>query len=567
MNKVSITKVFKYRCFEPVEGLELFDEALDNRHTLWNKLVEIDRDFREKSSQIITPIQSDYQVLDQEIKNLQDSVKAIKRKTRSTAKEETRTIKDTIKELKVKRKEAYQEFKRLKHEAIEREKPLLDCLNNERKEKVKQLRSESGLHGFNFDDVIHNIYDVARIKAMKQGTLLRFKRYSKNGKIAVRPYSSFPLYGSDIHRVNTIFYIEPVNQELYNSPIRGVRKKASVTQCHIRVGSADKGKPIFVTLPMVYHRPLPMDGKINAINVKRHYIDHKPIYECLITVTYAIEAPSVNPSSCVAVDLGWRMTKDGLRAAYATDKDNKTMECIVAQRQLNEFDTIRGLSSTRQKHFNDCIHVIKAWIANKNLPDWLIDAVAYIDKWKSYTHIFELYNAFLQHEKSGNQEIVSYLEAYIERENHLRIWQSNLQDQVIAKRNYEYQNFAAKLANMYDVLVLEKLSITDIVKHQKAIIGSQQSTALDRNRTIVAPYVLKTILINAFTSRGKQFVEVNASYSTKVCHHCGALEEVHQSSIMHTCTQCHTVWDQDYNACLNLLALYNHDNKVGVSCV
>lgn len=255
------------------------------------------------------------------------------------------------------------------------------------------------------------------------------------------------------------------------------------------------------------------------------------------------------------------MTKDGLRAAYATDKVHKAIECIVTQRQLNEFDTIRGLSSTRQKHFNDCIHVIKAWIANKNLPDWLIDAVAYIDKWKSYTHIFKLYNAFLQHEKSGNQEIISYLEAYIERENHLRIWQSNLQDQAIAKRNYEYQNFAARLANMYDVLVLEKLSITDIVKYQKAIIGSQQSTALDRNRTIVAPYELKTILINAFTSRGKQFVEVNASYSTKVCHHCGALEEVHQSSIMHTCTQCHTVWDQDYNACINLLALY--DNKVG----
>ena len=31
--------------------------------------------------------------------------------------------------------------------------------------------------------------------------------------------------------------------------------------------------------------------------------------------------------------------------------------------------------------------------------------------------------------------------------------------------------------------------------------------------------------------------------------------------------KCHTVWDQDYNACINLLALYNHDNKVGVSYV
>ena len=37
------------------------------------------------------------------------------------------------------------------------------------------------------------------------------------------------------------------------------------------VGSADKGKPIFVTLPMVYHRPLPMDGKINAINLLALY--------------------------------------------------------------------------------------------------------------------------------------------------------------------------------------------------------------------------------------------------------------------------------------------------------
>lgn len=45
MNKSFITKVFKYRCFEPVEGLALFDEAPDNRHTLWNKLVEIDRYF------------------------------------------------------------------------------------------------------------------------------------------------------------------------------------------------------------------------------------------------------------------------------------------------------------------------------------------------------------------------------------------------------------------------------------------------------------------------------------------------------------------------------------------
>lgn len=136
MNKVSITKVFKYRCFEPVEGLALFDEALDNRHTLWNKLVEIDRVFREKSSQIITPIQSDYQVLDQEIKNLQDSIKAIKRKTRSTAKEEIRNIQDTIKELKVKRKEAYQEFKRLKHEAIVRENRFLIVLIMNVKKKL-----------------------------------------------------------------------------------------------------------------------------------------------------------------------------------------------------------------------------------------------------------------------------------------------------------------------------------------------------------------------------------------------------------------------------------------------
>lgn len=28
--------------------------------------------------------------------------------------------------------------------------------------------------------------------------------------------------------------------------------------------------------------------------------------------------------------------------------------------------------------------------------------------------------------------------------------------------------------------------------------------------------------------------------------------------------KCHTVWDQDYNACINLLALYNHDSKVGI---
>ena len=118
----------------------------------------------------------------------------------------------------------------------------------------------------------------------------------------------------------------------------------------------------------------------------------------------SIEAPSVNPSSCVAVDLGWRMTKDGLRAAYATDADDKTIECIVAQRQLNEFDTIRGIIIYSSKHLNELYSCYKAWMANKNLPDWLTDAVAYIDKWKSYTHIFDLHSAFynIKKWKSGN---------------------------------------------------------------------------------------------------------------------------------------------------------------------
>jgi transposase len=43
------------------------------------------------------------------------------------------------------------------------------------------------------------------------------------------------------------------------------------------------------------------------------------------------------------------------------------------------------------------------------------------------------------------------------------------------------------------------------------------------------------------------------SGTTKRCHACGSMEEFDRRELTHTCSTCSLLWDQDYNAAMNML--------------
>ena len=49
-------------------------------------------------------------------------------------------------------------------------------------------------------------------------------------------------------------------------------------------------------------------------------------------------------------------------------------------------------------------------------------------------------------------------------------------------------------------------------------------------------------------------VKKDCAYTTQMCGQCGAVETWDaEPAIMHTCASCGATWDQDDNACVNLL--------------
>lgn len=66
---------------------------------------------------------------------------------------------------------------------------------------------------------------------------------------------------------------------------------------------------------------------------------------------------------------------------------------------------------------------------------------------------------------------------------------------------------------------------------------------------------LRGVLKNAFQSCGGITSEVPAENTTKICNVCGVVEVFDAAAlVMHTCSACGSLWDQDSNAGHVLLA-------------
>ena len=58
------------------------------------------------------------------------------------------------------------------------------------------------------------------------------------------------------------------------------------------------------------------------------------------------------------------------------------------------------------------------------------------------------------------------------------------------------------------------------------------------------------------TVANRQIIEVPSQWTTLICYKCGHVEKWDAApSVMHTCVNCDSTWDQDYNAAQNILAL------------
>jgi len=98
----------------------------------------------------------------------------------------------------------------------------------------------------------------------------------------------------------------------------GTSKRAQIMRRGVfsmRIGTQEDGSPMIAEFPVVYHRPLPPDGLIKNVWVRRQKFGYRYRYELQIVVEadFNKKPKEESEKTLGAIDIGWRVRPDGMR--------------------------------------------------------------------------------------------------------------------------------------------------------------------------------------------------------------------------------------------------------------
>lgn len=205
------------------------------------------------------------------------------------------------------------EVKRARKTNANENRTIMRELNADRSRRVREVQAQAGLYWCGRTEVLRN-YEVARRRAMREGRRLKPRPWNGTGTVCV--YFQKGLNVSAVFGGNGRLQIDPIPEDAWKSPSRSVRRRLARTRVRMRIVAESDLSPVWLELPMTMHRPLPDGGVIRWASIIREQVGISFRHRLLLTVREP--APSVIERSvgAVGVDVGWRVTPDGLRVAY-----------------------------------------------------------------------------------------------------------------------------------------------------------------------------------------------------------------------------------------------------------
>lgn len=528
-------RCYEYGCAEPnAVDLEIMVSQMRLRNQLWNRFVEIERDFRAKREEILrVPDQDELDAQMEKLAELRKLLRAAKKRppakhTKSHAvSEDVSKLGLQIRELEARLLQrgrmagvimdgtltAAQQTKnalaalrlQIREQRIVRateNRDRLKKLEEDRKLQANAAQRESGLYWGNYDDV-RTGYETARIRAMKDGVELHFHSFNGSGKLSVRWQN-----GADVPSVfadDRLLHIAPVDPAAHSSPVRSVRRKLCRTTVTIRTYD-QQSNLVSVVLPMHLHRPLPEAGKIRTAAIVRRNLGNRCAYTLVVGVDIGTPAAAEEGAIGGAVTVALRHLRP---VADYRDDAGRLGVITLSEDRIAEFEKCNDLQSLIDQKHNAAKEVLETFlkVSPVRLPDWLKEVKGKLHLWRSPKHLWMLVRDWKRFR--GDEALYIALSAWATQHRHLWLWKRNLEDQVVRARREEYRIVAAKLAEQYDVLRIESTNLAAKVKRpgpeeDRLVVGA-------RSRDIAARAVLRGVLVNAFQMRGKAVEEISSS--------------------------------------------------------
>lgn len=530
------------------------DKALEQMHLgnrLWNLLTKIDHVRVERYRLIMRDEgQEHIDVLRSLMDALRDEILARRKEARSRAvlvddlEGPLRAAKKQMAVLIQERRDS----SAARHDARRGELNALAQRARQRIKRARRAAASVGLYWGSYNDIVQRA-DAAR----KHGGEMHFRRFAGAGTLTAQVMDGASVarcVGAGAH--DTRFQVDP--------PTPGQHWRYA----RIRIGTEDRrgegGKkldPAWLEVPIVYHRDLPADADIKSVSVTRRLQDRKVTWQ--LNVTFNLPKPAERQGDrAVAIDIGWRLVEDGgVRVAYALDNRGRERELRVSPSDVRQFGRVRHMRSVCDKMRDEFLPQLAAWLGKQTLPDsslgrsWA-QRSAYLLQWRSGDRLADLIGWWRDNRLPGDEAMFATAVGWRKGYLHVAHFWRGLQDQMCRRLREYYRLCAQQVATDYDVVYLEDFDLRKVAERPAAEDEAEPSGAY---RQIASPSSFRGALLNAITREGVRVVKLPAEFSTRSCSYCGYAGKWDQAvSVIHRCEGCGEVWDQDLNACRNLLA-------------
>jgi hypothetical protein len=239
----------------------------------------------------------------------------------------------------------------------------------------------------------------------------------------------------------------------------------------------------------------------------------------------------------LAIEVGWRLFKQGLRVAVALGEDGKFRELYLPTDWLERKRKAESLRSIIDRETNGMVKTIKA--SHPEVCGELARAGS--NGGKLASALLRLWREFPSLRPS--------LEHWRKQHFHLLRYERGLRQSLNRARRDLYRNFVSELAKTYSICGIEEFDLrtfarNDAAKHAPPDLAKWHRTAANLSS-------LTALLKQRMRTR-----KLAAHNTTRKCNNCGLVEEWNSAAqVWHRCSNCQSRWDQDYNSAQNLLDL------------
>lgn len=564
--------VYRYGLLPPTVGGELVDAQMLAAHRYRNTLTAIERDRRAAVREILGAV-ADVEALQAGLAEIETQLEAARNeirahRSRARARAEGVERREALRALAAEAKARRAEIKTVKTRiAADPEiRARLDAADERAAQRRREERARCGVYWGTYL-LVEASADQAR-KAKIDPAFTRSTHDPDLVEIAGRElWLDEGRVGVQIQGGMSADELESDRRlQILHAPDRRTGRRAGTRRVlRVRIGSDDAGGPIWADWPMIMHRALPPAARIKGAVVSRRRADRRR-WEWSVEIT--IDAPdrAARPapsSDAVALNLGWCQTERGLRAGYMLGSDGAEMEIEIPPSIIERVEKSSAIESQRDQDLDEMRAVLLDWMRSRadDLPDWMrarcvLDRDGkkawHVGQWRSADRFARLAQVWRARRFAGDDRGYDLLESWRYRDEHLERYARGMERGARRHRREIYRRAAAEAARRYRSLVVDDTDLRAMQRSPGEASERVELAAVKRQQQIVAPYELRLALVNAF--RGAVDV-LPAKDLTRRCHDCGHVDSWDRaySDRVHACSACGATWDQDANACRNLL--------------